>query len=255
MLAFDTFLAITRPAVYLVIILEMGLRELKMTLVGQLHFGDSELQLVPEMPTQEHTISLKLSTNLAPISDFCVVDIEKQGQVQLVACSGAQRDGSLRIIRNGIGVEEIGQLEDMQEMTGVWGVKPLQKLDGDAMGEVDLAGGFRTLERTLWCQNMPLDLLVPDYSQLRGCYDSEWMLGDNSIRLFNVPDLLEIRKDILAGDTIPRSILLVEFDNAPYLLVSLGDGQLFFHINASLELQSVKDYTWNAAHHTTQVPV
>ncbi|KAH6581560.1 hypothetical protein BASA61_009017 [Batrachochytrium salamandrivorans] len=343
----------------LVIIFGNGIaRELKMTLVGQTvqassiayltdgylfiasHFGDSELQLiVPEDADTGNVLSLcETFPNLAPISDFCVVDIEKQGQVQLVACSGAQRDGSLRIIRNGIGVEEIGQLEDMQEMTGVWGVKPfsaarfdhllvlsfigetrLQKLDGDAMGEVDLAGGFRTLERTLWCQNMPLDLLVQitpscvvvmtanewvtvsewspppehiithasvyhnmvlislgggflylleasnqtllvksmiqldrevsclhicrlDALNVSICAAGCW--GDNSIRLFNVPDLLEIRKDILAGDTIPRSILLVEFDNAPYLLVSLGDGQLFnFHINASLELTERKKIT------------
>lgn len=42
-------------------------------------------------------------TNLGPIVDMCVVDLDRQGQGQLVTCSGAYRDGSLRIIRNGIG--------------------------------------------------------------------------------------------------------------------------------------------------------
>lgn len=44
-------------------------------------------------------------TNLAPIVDMCVVDLERQGQGQLVTCSGAFKEGSLRIIRNGIGIQ------------------------------------------------------------------------------------------------------------------------------------------------------
>jgi DNA damage-binding protein 1 len=42
--------------------------------------------------------------NLGPIYDFCVVDSERQGQDQVVTCSGAYKDGSLRVFRsNGIG--------------------------------------------------------------------------------------------------------------------------------------------------------
>ena len=44
--------------------------------------------------------------NLGPIVDFCVVDLERQGQGQVVTCSGAYKDGSLRIVRNGIGINE-----------------------------------------------------------------------------------------------------------------------------------------------------
>ena len=40
-------------------------------------------------------------TNLGPILDMCVVDLERQGQGQLVTCSGGFKEGSLRIIRNG----------------------------------------------------------------------------------------------------------------------------------------------------------
>ena len=38
-------------------------------------------------------------TNLGPIVDMAVVDLERQDQGQLVTCSGAFKDGSLRIIR------------------------------------------------------------------------------------------------------------------------------------------------------------
>ena len=40
-------------------------------------------------------------TNLGPIVDMCLVDLERQGQGQLVTCSGGFKEGSLRIIRNG----------------------------------------------------------------------------------------------------------------------------------------------------------
>ena len=41
-----------------------------------------------------------------PIVDFCVVDLERQGQGQVVTCSGAYKDGSLRVVQNGIGINE-----------------------------------------------------------------------------------------------------------------------------------------------------
>lgn len=49
---------------------------------------------------------LERFVNLGPIVDFCVVDLERQGQGQVVTCSGAYKDGSLRIVRNGIGINE-----------------------------------------------------------------------------------------------------------------------------------------------------
>lgn len=49
---------------------------------------------------------LEKYVNLGPIVDFCVVDLERQGQGQVVTCSGAYKDGSLRVVRNGIGINE-----------------------------------------------------------------------------------------------------------------------------------------------------
>ena len=44
--------------------------------------------------------------NLGPISDFAVIDLERQGQGRVVTCSGAYHDGSLRVVSNGIGINE-----------------------------------------------------------------------------------------------------------------------------------------------------
>ena len=58
-------------------------------------------------------------TNLGPIIDMSVVDLERQGQGQLVTCSGAYKDGSLRIIRNGIGIHELASI-DLPGIKGMW---------------------------------------------------------------------------------------------------------------------------------------
>lgn len=55
---------------------------------------------------QSYVEVLESFVNLGPIVDLCVVDLERQGQGQVVTCSGAFKDGSLRIVRNGIGINE-----------------------------------------------------------------------------------------------------------------------------------------------------
>ncbi|KAK2658143.1 hypothetical protein Ddye_004676 [Dipteronia dyeriana] len=66
---------------------------------------------------------LERYVNLGPIVDFCVVDLEKQGQGQVVTCSGPYKDGSLRIVRNGIGINEQASME-LQGITGMWSLRP-----------------------------------------------------------------------------------------------------------------------------------
>jgi DNA damage-binding protein 1 len=61
------------------------------------------------MPLNVQT--LQELTNLAPIVDFEVVDLAKTGQSYLVACCNMGRHGSLRLIRNGIGVNEQASID------------------------------------------------------------------------------------------------------------------------------------------------
>jgi len=72
-------------------------------------FGDSQLIQLNETKDEETNSYLELlesHTNLGPIIDMAVVDLDRQGQGLVVTCSGASKDGSLRIVRNGIGIEE-----------------------------------------------------------------------------------------------------------------------------------------------------
>ncbi|KAF5292358.1 hypothetical protein FQA39_LY03392 [Lamprigera yunnana] len=110
-------------------------------------------------------------TNLAPIMDMCVVDLERQGQGQLVTCSGAYKEGSLRIIRNGIGIQEHASI-DLPGIKGMWaltvasdgkqdntlvlafvGQTRVLSLNGEEVEETDIVG-FASDQQTFYCGNV-----------------------------------------------------------------------------------------------------
>lgn len=86
--------------------------------------GDSQLIKLLTRPDENGSCIqvCETFTNLGPIVDMCLVDLEKQGQGQLVTCSGHSKDGSLRIIRNGIGINEHSSM-DLPGIKGVWSLK------------------------------------------------------------------------------------------------------------------------------------
>ena len=88
-------------------------------------FGDSQLvKLNPEKDEQGTYLEvLDTYDNLGPIVDMCVADLDRQGQGQAVTCSGCSKDGSLRIIRNGIGINEHAAI-DLAGIKGMWSLRP-----------------------------------------------------------------------------------------------------------------------------------
>ncbi|KAJ6298466.1 hypothetical protein OIU76_019590, partial [Salix suchowensis] len=89
-------------------------------------YGDSQLVKLNLQPDAKgsYVEVLDRFVNLGPIADFCVVDLERQGQGQVVTCSGAYKDGSLRIVRNGIGINEQASVE-LQGIKGMWSLRSL----------------------------------------------------------------------------------------------------------------------------------
>lgn len=86
--------------------------------------GDSQLIKLLSDPDENgsYVQVCESHTNLGPIIDMCLVDLEKQGQGQLVTCSGHAKDGSIRIVRNGIGINESSNLT-VEGIKGVWSLK------------------------------------------------------------------------------------------------------------------------------------
>lgn len=83
------------------------------------YFGDSQLiRLRSEMDpdTKCYFDIYEEYPNLGPITDMAFV--ENEGQNQLITCSGFSRDGSIRIIRNGIGIQEISTITQ-EDMNGI----------------------------------------------------------------------------------------------------------------------------------------
>lgn len=155
--------------------------------------GDSQLIKLNKKPDQygSHITVLDTFMNLGPIVDMCVIDLERQGQGQVVTCSGkhfdyllmlcsksncfffilgAYKEGSLRIIRNGIGIQEVATI-DLVGIKGMWplsvdvnsvlddtlvlsfvGHSRVLAYNGDEVEEIDLEG-FQSELQTFYCGN------------------------------------------------------------------------------------------------------
>eukprot|EP01133_Synstelium_polycarpum_P003413 gene3413-3876_t len=281
--------------------------------------GDSQLiRLNTERDTTTDSFITLLESfnNLGPISDFCMTDVEKQGQGQIITCSGTFKDSSLRVVRNGIGIAEKASI-DLDGIRGIWALHGSQagndrylivsfigstkvlSFSGEEIEDIEISG-FDSNSPTLYCGNignsqflqiassgiylidritgMRNDLWMPDkgvislasrhetqvivaqgktlyYFEIRSnkinliketmfpheisCLEISAFEGqskamicavglwtDISIRLLSIPTLDEVCKEMLGGDVLPRSILLITFEGTNYLLCSLGDGHL-----------------------------
>jgi DNA damage-binding protein 1 len=109
--------------------------------------GDSQLVRLNVEPDENasYVSIVDTFTNLGPIVDMVVVDLERQGQGQLVTCSGAYKEGSLRIIRNGIGIHELASI-DLPSIKGMW---PLRVGGGKGIFDNTLVMSFVEQTRVL----------------------------------------------------------------------------------------------------------
>lgn len=83
------------------------------------HYGDSQLvRIVADggEPCIEEAVSYP---NLAPILDFVCIENPAYGQTQLVTCSNAFKDGSLRLVQNELGVKELSS-GDISNVENIW---------------------------------------------------------------------------------------------------------------------------------------
>ena len=94
------------------------------------HSADSQVIRVREKSIEV----IQTISNIGPCMDFTIMDMgnrsdESQvneyssGQARIVTGSGAFQDGSLRSVRSGVGIEELGSLGDMQNVTEVFALK------------------------------------------------------------------------------------------------------------------------------------
>ncbi|XP_010445239.1 PREDICTED: DNA damage-binding protein 1b-like [Camelina sativa] len=193
-------------------------------------YGDSQLIKLNMQPDAKgsYVEILEKYVNLGPIVDFCVVDLERQGQGQVVTCSGAYKDGSLRIVRNGIGINEQASVE-LQGIKGMWSLKSsideafdtflvvsfisetriLAMNIEDELEETEIEG-FSSQVQTLFCHDAVYNQLV--------------QVTSNSVRLVS-STTRELRNkwDAPAGFAVN-----VATANASQVLLATGGGHLVY---------------------------
>lgn len=202
--------------------------------------GDSQLIKLLQEPNDIGTYVQVLDTytNLSPITDMCLVDLEKQGQGQLVTVSGFNKDGSLRIIRNGIGLNEKSFI-NLTDIKGIWALKCGSDQvkdnflfitfivdsflwrcldDGDFDNCIEPTG-FDLQIRTVLCANVSYDLII--------------QVTRRSIRLIDSATLeLVSRWDLKSNDQIFKAT-----HTHDTVIVAESNNVYMFQITASRKLE------------------
>ncbi|KAM0880962.1 hypothetical protein ACQ4PT_033240 [Festuca glaucescens] len=200
-------------------------------------FGDSQLVKLNLLPdaTGSFVEVLERYANLGPIVDFCVVDLDRQGQSQVVTCSGAFKDGSIRVVRNGIGINEQASVE-LQGISGLWSLKSsfsdpydmylvvsfisetrfMAMNMEDVLEETEIEG-FNAQTQTLFCQNGISDLLI--------------QITANSVRLVSCTS-----RELVDQWNAPEGFSVnVASANATQVLLAIGGGHVIY-----LEIRDAK---------------
>lgn len=226
--------------------------------IGSRH-GDSQLVKLNTTAGDNgaYVTVMETFTNLAPIIDMCIVDLEKQGQGQMITCSGSYKEGSLRIIRNGIGIQEHACI-DLPGIKGMWALRVgiddspydntlvlsfvghtrILTLSGEEVEETEIPG-FLSDQQTFYCANVDFGQIIqvtPTTARLIQCDNKamifEWKPPDdkrisvvacNSCQMVcaTAYDIYYI--EITSGKLVHKSTVTLDYEVACLDISPLGD--------------------------------
>ncbi|MCJ1394552.1 hypothetical protein MMC18_007431 [Xylographa bjoerkii] len=216
------------------------------------HQGDSKIVKIQEKSMEV----VQTLSNIAPILDFTIMDMGSRagdsqtneyssGQARLVTGSGAFHDGSLRSVRSGVGLEELGSLGDMDHITELFALRSGSQAEHVDMlvvsfidetrifsfsgnGEVEEKDDYKGLvlsETTLLAANVPQDRLLQVTTSSARLLDLE---SDMTIATWIVPD----SQSIIAASS-----------NQYHLALSLGGLEVvILDISAELHVKARKSF-------------
>ena len=177
------------------------------------HQGDSQVIRITEKSME----IIQNFANIAPILDFTIMDMGNRsgegqsneyssGQARIVTGSGAYQDGSLRSVRSGVGLEDLGVLGEMEHISNLFSLKSNPSSEYvdtllvtfvnesrvfrfDSNGEVEEVEEFKGMilsENTLLAANIPQARLLQITSSRvqvtdldSGMVSSEWTPSNN----------------------------------------------------------------------------
>ena len=185
-------------------------------LVGS-HTGDSQV-----IQIQERGLAVvQTFPNIAPILDFSIMDLGRgsegaqtnefsSGQARIITASGAWQDGSIRSVRSGVGMQDLGTIGELSHITDMWAISSSGMTETDdtlivtfvdetrifkfdaqaAVEEVDSFCGLNISEATIFVTNLPdrkllqvcgLGVVVADLES--GMIISEWKPPDSNVKI------------------------------------------------------------------------
>ncbi|KAK3987205.1 hypothetical protein QBC44DRAFT_331894 [Cladorrhinum sp. PSN332] len=111
------------------------------------HYGDSQLLKIDLQNEESDQLVQPIQTlaNIGPIMDFAVMDMGNRGdenqlgneyssgQARIVTGSGVYKDGSLRSVRSGVGLEDVGILADLENTRGLFSLKSYSSAKTDTL--------------------------------------------------------------------------------------------------------------------------
>lgn len=146
------------------------------------HSGDSQIVQIVEGGVE----ILQTFPNIAPILDFSIMDLGRgneggvvsdfsSGQARIVTASGAWENGSIRSVRSGVGMEDLGTIAPLTHITDMWALdskggvdaqdtlvisfidetKVLQFGADDAIEELGEFAHLELSQPTLFARNLP----------------------------------------------------------------------------------------------------
>ncbi|KAI5270696.1 hypothetical protein E4T47_06014 [Aureobasidium subglaciale] len=194
------------------------------------HQGNSQLIQI----TPGSIEILQTFANIAPILDFTVMDMGNRssdaqvneyssGQARIVTGSGAFKDGSLRSVRSGVGLEDLGSIGEMENITDVFSLKSTSTLEFvDTLvvsfiahtrifkfspdGDVEEADNFKVMDlsqSTLFATNLPSGKILQITSSAVLITDPE---SGMNLASWSPPDGSSIAAASTAGSNILISV-------------------------------------------------
>lgn len=208
------------------------------------HYGDSQLLRITALDSalaQDCQPEVVVNyPNLAPISDVCVIDQNEGCDHQLVTCSGAYQDGSLRIVTHGITLTDLGMLP-------ITGAEHIWSIDTPHSPQVTLIVGFRNQTRFLTIQNDHSSQDVEELDRFSGFKsDRQTILAGKIISQGHHVQAFPIQitqEEVIVGDMFrwePTSNdkITVAAIGASLTVVALQREVLLLHVKNNLLVQS-----------------
>ena len=200
------------------------------------HTGDSQVIRI-----QERGLAVAQTfANIAPILDVTIMDLGRgaegaqttefsSGQARIVTASGAWQDGSIRSVRSGVGMEDLGTIGELSHITDMWAISSSGMTETDdtlvvtfvdetrifkfdaqaAVEEVDGFCGLNFSEATLLAANLPerkilqvcgSGALVADLES--GMTISEWKPSGSNVKITAACSSLENLLLVVGGTTL-----------------------------------------------------